>query len=188
MEAIRKAKREVKSFKVGDQIVLGRYTATAVAQDETGTTFCFDQVYGEKPTAGPGDEKRAVTLYKSKAMDSVRDLLVPFSSTKFDLDYTFRSPTAEEIWPKQFLKSVLATEIAGADKRWEYMKDAKNQVGYTVDGKVRPYWTCSVVGYDSPKAREGSNVYFVGGDRIDSCETGHLDYGIYWRPVFKLKV
>lgn len=193
MEVIRKVKKEVKRVLLGDQIVLGRYTATAVAQDGSGTTFCFDQVYGESPMKTPFDAKRMRALYKSKAMDSVRDKFVPFFDDVADVDPAevpltfFRSPTAEEVFAKQQLRPVISTTIPGADTRWEVMKDASYRIGIGVDGFLHSYWTESLVKPESTTySNAGSDVVvdFSGGlNFVDSNNSV-----IYWRPVFKLKV
>lgn len=187
MEVIRKCKKDVKKFQVGDQIVLGRYTATAVAQDESGTTFCFDQVYGEAPMKGPFDWKKTGTLYKSKIMDSVRDMLVPFvMGAGEDLLSTFRSPTAEEVAPKTNLRAVDSTVIPNANKRWEAMKSGY-RIALDVNGKPRNYWTESTVNPNSQICKnEGSHVYVTASGFLGGIDPDQSSY-IYWRPVFKLK-
>ena len=193
MEVTRKVKKEVKKVQLGDQIVLGRYTATAVAQDTSGATFCFDQVYGETPMKESLDVKRVKALYKSKAMKDVANFLVPLFDDVANVDPAdqplvfFRSPTAEEIFSKQHLRSVISTTIPGADKRWEVMKDASYRIGIGVDGFLHSYWTESLVKPDSATySNAGSNVVvdFSGGlNFVDGNNSV-----IYWRPVFKLKV
>lgn len=186
MKVMRKFEKEVKKFKIGDQITLGRYTATAMAQDETGTTFCLDQVYGEKPMRY-GDEKRIKALYNSKMFDEVRDLMVSFRPEWDDeIEAPFRmlrSPTAEEIWGKRVASGILPAAVDGADKRWEAMKDTRNRIGFDVKGCIRNYWTESFTGNDEIN---GHVILCFDGDAaaID-MECG--DNYVFFRPVFKLK-
>lgn len=194
MEVIRKCKKEVKKFQVGDQIVLGRYTATCMTVDNTGATFCFDQVYGENPTKGPYDWRRMKALYKSKAMDSIRDKLALLQSDESEgVDPAetpllfFRSPTAEEVFAKQRLRAVESSIFPGSDKRWDAMKNGSYRIAATVDGKLACYWLDSIVKPESETAKKfGSGVY--------TSHFGELMFGdmdaenyIFWRPVFKLK-
>ena len=196
LEVIRKAKKEVKTIQLGDQIVLGRYTATAVAKDASGTTFCFDQVYGESATKSPWNITRMKLLYKSKAMENVAYLLVPVFDVKNtkDIDPTdnplifFRSPTAHEIFPKQKLRSVLHPDnIPGADKRWEIMKSGY-RVATDVDGYPHAYWLDSLVNPESPMyEKNGANCLISHAGTLDFRDAEDVDY-VYWRPVFKLDV
>lgn len=195
MEVIRKCKKEVKKVQVGDQIVLGRYTATAVAQDASGTTFCFDQVYGDTPAKTPFDWKRMKALYKSKAMESVRDKFVPLFDDVANVDPAdlpltfFRSPTAEEVFAKQQLRPVEPTTIPGADKRLDIMRSAAYRAAVDVNGRLCAYWTDSLVKPDSPTYEKfGSNVYVNHIGCIEFDDADRPDNYIFWRPVFKLKV
>lgn len=187
MKVIRKVEKEVKKFKIGDQIALGRYTATAMAQDETGTTFCLDQVYGEKPMAY-GDEKRIKALYNSKMFDEVRDMMEPFVFVNRDsgerVGMLLRYPTAEEIWGKRVASGILPTTIEGADKRWEAMKEARNRIGFNVKGGIRGYWTDSFIGSDD-EINGHVTVCFDGNAGATDVKDG--DNHVYFRPVFKLK-
>lgn len=213
MKVIRKFNKEVKKFKIGDQITLGRYTATAVAQDETGTTFCLDQVYGEKPM-GYGDGKRIKALYNSKMFDSVRDLMVSFVPDEEGEIYpscVLRSPTAEEIWAKQSIHFIQPTVLDGAKTRWSAMKDTRYRLGFDVNGVIRAYWVDSVVNIAYQAFREDQAVIFGVHDgniqtRVFEPEqskgshvivsinglTGTVDpedpeTSVYMRPVFKLR-
>lgn len=195
MEVIRKVKKDVKKVQVGDQIALGRYTATAVAQDVSGTTFCFDQVYGETSTKTPYDEKRMKALYKSKAMESVRDKFVPLLDDVANVDpletplLFFRSPTAEEIFARQHLRSVELGQIVGCTTRWKAMKDGSYRAAFDVNGVARPYWTESMAKEDSQAYRcQGTNVIVRHNGSLDYSDTGKENSYVYWRPVFKLKV
>lgn len=198
MEVIRKVKKEVKKVQVGDQIVLGRYTATAVAQDASGTTFCFDQVYGETPTKTPFDARRMKALYKSKAMDSVRNLITPLFKLEEETEGNvnpsevplvfFRSPTAEEVFSKQRLRSIVKAETQGTDKRWEAMKNGSYRVGAGVDGESHAYWTESTVNPESPVYKtQGSNIFVHVSGVMGAVDPDKQNY-IFWRPVFKLNV
>ncbi len=198
MEVIRKFVKEVKAFKLGDQIKLGRYTATAVAQDERGTTFCFDQVYGETPVKTPFDAKRMKALYVSKTMDPVRDLIIPLYPEDVVQDCEmdakdvplmfFRSPTAEEVFPKNFTRPIRPSEFLEARKRWEAMKGGSYRIGVTVDGRVCPYWTESAAKTESQVAQnEGANAYVSQGGSIIFTNLDGSAKNVFWRPVFRLK-
>lgn len=186
MKVMRKIEKEVKKFKIGDQITLGRYTATAMAQDETGTTFCMDQIYGEKPMAY-GDRRRIKTLYNSKMFDEVRNLMVSFYP-KMDDDFDpwiqmLRSPTAEEIWGKQIASGIHPTTIEGADKRWEAMKDIRNRIGFGRHSVAYTYWIDSLVGKDS----DICNVVACHNGEVGVVDLLDESRYVYFRPVFKLK-
>lgn len=182
MEVMRMFEKEVKKFKIGDRITLGRYTATAMAQDETGTTFCLDQVYGEKPMAY-GDRKRIKALYNSKMFDKVRDLMVSFyPELDDDIEPAFRmlrSPTAEEIRGRSFIPPVNPTTIEGANKRWEAMKDVRNRIGFNTSDVICSYWVDSFIGDERA-------FFFVDNFGVVDCKDSDQLLA-HFRPVFKLK-
>lgn len=188
MKVMRKIEKDVKKFKVGDQITLGRYTATAVAKDDTGTTFCLDQVYGEKPMKY-GDRKRIKALYNSKMFNEIRDLMVSFypQEETIELDPSLcmlRSPTAEEIWGKKIASGIHPTTIEGADKRWEAMKDSRNRIGFKTNGHICSYWVDSLAGKDEDICTL-TVIYNGQTGAIDLEDAYDVEY-VYFRPVFKL--
>lgn len=128
MKVIRKVEKNVKHFQVGDQIAIGRYTATAVEKDNDGMIFCLDQVYGEKLLECEKIEGKLKGLFTSKAFGEIKDLLMPISQDKDGNDIYFRLPFITELYSEYKCNP------------WEYAKNSAYYYGHDISGRSWPYW------------------------------------------------
>ena len=131
MKALRKQEVSIQTageFKVGDQIQIGKYTATCQKVARKGALFLLDQYLDEpfkmnqENTNEGGYEASDLRkeLQKNSVLeifDSVREMMVPFKNG--DL---LRIPYAEE-----FFGDVDSYEPSGK-KQWPLMKDRKNRI------------------------------------------------------------
>lgn len=131
MKVLRKQEvtiQEAREFKVGDQIEVGKYTATCQKVTKKGALFLLDQ-YLDEPfkmnrentnEGGYEESDLHVELQKNSILEifgSLRERMVPFKNG--DL---LRIPYAEE-----FFGDVDAYEPSGK-KQWPLMKDRKNRI------------------------------------------------------------
>lgn len=128
MKVIRKVEKNVKHFQIGDQIKVGRYTATAVEKAEDGMLFCLDQVYGETPVKQEKITAKLKSLIRSQAFKAYKELLVPFVDDTDGEEFYFRLPDIKEIYAD--LKQ----------NPWEYAKNKPYWHGHDIFGKERLYW------------------------------------------------
>ena len=131
MKVLRKQEVSIQTageFKVGDQIQIGKYTATCQKVARKGALFLLDQYLDEpfkmnqENTNEGGYEASDLRkeLQKNSVLeifDSVREMMVPFKNG--DL---VRIPYAEE-----FFGDVDSYEPSGK-KQWPLMKDRKNRI------------------------------------------------------------
>lgn len=184
MKVIRKRFVEVKSYRIGDQIIVGRYTATAVAQDKEGTTFCLDSVYGSASVTPDKIELALRRIYLGKAFSEIRDKMIPVYPASDKEDETtvsyVRCPTAQELFapgiiPKEFMN--MKVRIPGANKRWNLIAVPMYHGGVTKNGLNAHYWTESFI-----DCEEGGRFMVAAGLGTLMAVTS-----AYIRPVFKLK-
>ena len=157
MKVIRKVEKNVKHFQIGDQIKVGRYTATAVQKAEDGMIFCLDQVYGERPVKQEKITNKLKSLINSQAFKAYKEFLVPFESDADGNEFYFRLPSITELYSD--LK----------ENPWEYIKKDKTSLyfyGQDIFGNARDYWSA--------------------GD-ITSLVTESEEEALFIRPVFKLR-
>ena len=181
MEALRKQEVSIQAageFKVGDQIEVGKYTATCQKVTKKGALFLLDQYLDEpfkmnQQNTNEGgyeasDLRRA--LQKEAVLDifsSVRGMMVPFKNG--DL---LRIPYAEE-----FFGDVDGYESSGK-KQWPLMKDRTNRIAIREREAYEWGWLQNKV--------KSSSADFTG---VDSYGYTYYDYasnscGV--RPVFRL--
>lgn len=181
MKALRKQEVSIQTageFKVGDQIQIGKYTATCQKVTRKGALFLLDQ-YLDKPfkmnqenTNEGGYEASDLRkeLQKNSVLeifDSVREMMVPFKNG--DL---LRIPYAEE-----FFGDVDSYEPSGK-KRWPLMEDRKNRIAIR---EGEPYeW-----GWLQNKLKS-SGADFAHVDSLGLANCDHASYSLGVRPVFRL--
>lgn len=128
MKVIRKVEKNVKHFQIGDQIKVGRYTATAVEKADDGMIFCLDQVYGEKPVKQEKIAAKLKGLISSQAFKAYKDLLVSFGQDEDGKEIYFRIPAIKELYTvfKEYV--------------WEYAKNKPYYTGCDIFGRFQLYW------------------------------------------------
>lgn len=150
MIAIRKTEipiKNIKDFKIGDQIKLGEYTATCQKIGKKGSIFLFDQyldnhlicMYNKKDECFKGYEGSEVRKFllefeKNYIFDDIREYMIAFKNG--DL---LRIPMAEEIFYKE---DVLNKYYPILNKtQWLLMKDKTNRLAFwRKDGKQKSSW------------------------------------------------
>lgn len=181
MKVLRKQEVAIQAaneFKVGDQIEVGKYTATCQKVTKKGALFLLDQYLDEpfkmnrENTNEGGYEASDLhkELQKNSILDifsSVRDRMVPFKNG--DL---LRIPYAEE-----FFGDVDGYEPSGK-KQWLLMKDRKNRIAIREGEAYEWGWLQNKV-----KSSAASFAY-VGDDGLAACDCASNSYGA--RPVFRL--
>ncbi len=183
MKVLRKQEVSIQTtgeFKVGDQIQIGKYTATCQKVTRKGAIFLLDQYLDEgykmnrENTNEGGYEASDLRkeLQKNSVLeifDSVREMMVPFKNG--DL---IRIPYAEE-----FFGDVDSYEPSGK-KQWPLMKDRKNRIAIR---EGEPYeW-----GWLQNKLKS-SGTSFAGVSLVGyaSCGAASTSGGV--RPVFRLRL
>lgn len=181
MKALRKQEVTIQAageFKVGDQIEIGKYTATCQKVTRKGALFLLDQYLDEpfkmnqENTNEGGYEASNLRkeLQKEEVLDifsSIRDMMVPFKNG--DL---LRIPYAEE-----FFGDVDEYEPSGK-KQWPLMKDRKNRIAIR-EGEAYEW------GWLQNKVKSSSAAFacvYYGGYADCSGASGSI--GV--RPVFRL--
>lgn len=181
MKALRKQEVTIQAageFKVGDQIEVGKYTATCQKVTRKGALFLLDQYLDEafkmnqQNTNEGGYEASDLRkeLQKESVLDifsSVRDMMVPFKSG--DL---LRIPYAEE-----FFGNVDGYEPSGK-KQWPLMKDRKNRIAIR-EGEAYEW------GWLQNKVESSSATFAVVGS-IGATDCIRASYSSGVRPVFRL--
>lgn len=181
MKALRKQEVTIQTageFKVGDQIEVGKYTATCQKVTKKGALFLLDQYLDEpfkmnrENTNEGGYETSDLRkeLQKNSILDifsSVRDMMVPFKNG--DL---LRIPYAEE-----FFGDVDDYEPSGK-KQWSLMKDRKNRIAIREGESYEWGWLQNKV--------KSSSAHFarVIGHGGTNCYGASNSRGV--RPVFRL--
>ncbi len=181
MKALRKQEviiQAAKEFQVGDQIGVGKYTATCQKVTKKGALFLLDQYLDEpfkmnRENTNEGGYEASdlrTELQKNSILDifsSVRDMMVPFKNG--DL---LRIPYAEEIFG-----DVDGYEPSGK-KQWPLMKDRKNRIAIREGETYEWGWLQNKV--------ESSAAGFacVYGDGYAGYVFASISLGV--RPVFRL--
>lgn len=181
MKVLRKQEVSIQTtseFKVGDQIRIGKYTATCQKVTRKGALFLLDQYLDEayKMNRENTNEGGYVAsdlrkeLQKNSVLeifDSVREMMVPFKNG--DL---IRIPYAEE-----FFGDVDSYEPSGK-KQWPLMKDRKNRIAIR---EGEPYeW-----GWLQNKLKS-SGPYFACVSHVGSAAYYDASVSSGVRPVFRL--
>lgn len=181
MKVLRKQEvtiQAAKEFQVGDQIEVGKYTATCQKVTRKGALFLLDQYLDEpfkmnRENTNEGGYEASnlrMELQKDSILDifsSIRDRMVPFKNG--DL---LRIPYAEE-----FFGDIDEYEPSGK-KQWPLMKDRKNRIAIREGEAYEWGWLQNKV--------KSSSAYFarvIGNGLSNSC---YASYSGGVRPVFRL--
>lgn len=167
-------------FKVGDQIQVGKYTATCQKVTKKGALFLLDQYLDEpfkmnRENTNEGGYEASdlrTELQKNSILEifsSVREIMVPFKNG--DL---LRIPYAEE-----FFGDVDAYEPSGK-KQWPLMQDRKNRIAIREGEAYEWGWLQNKL--------KSSGAYFAGVNDIGlTCYYGASgSAGV--RPVFRFRL
>lgn len=181
MKVLRKQEvtiQAAKEFQVGDQIEVGKYTATCQKVTRKGALFLLDQYLDEpfkmnRENTNEGGYEASnlrMELQKDSILDifsSIRDRMVPFKNG--DL---LRIPYAEE-----FFGDIDEYEPSGK-KQWPLMKDRKNRIAIREGEAYEWGWLQNKV--------KSSSAYFahVGSRGNAYYYFASYSYGV--RPVFRL--
>lgn len=137
MKVLRKTEVDTCSFKIGDQIALGKYTATcqAISEDVKTATFLLDQYLDEVYQMNStntieggylGSELRKnlnMDLSTDNNFDSIRDCLIKDKNGDF-----FRIPTIDELfdghsWPLMNSDKKNRMALRQNDYEWGWLQD-----------------------------------------------------------------
>ena len=181
MKALRKQEvtiQTAREFKVGDQIEVGKYTATCQKITRKGALFLLDQYLNEpfkmnRENTNEGGYEASnlrTELQKNSILEifaSIRNMMVPFKNG--DL---LRIPYAEELFG-----DIDAYEPSGK-KQWPLMKDRKNRIAIR---EGEPYeW-----GWLQNKVKFSAAFFaYVYDDGYTAYGYASSTYGV--RPVFRL--
>lgn len=167
-------------FKVGDQIQVGKYTATCQKVTKKGALFLLDQYLDEpfkmnRENTNEGGYEASdlrTELQKNSILeifDSVRDMMVPFKNGNL-----LRIPYAEE-----FFGDIDEYEPSGK-KQWPLMKDRKNRIAIR-EGEVYEW------GWLQNKVKSSGTDFADVANRGDTaCSGASASVGV--RPVFRLRL
>lgn len=181
MKALRKQEVTIQAageFKVGDQIQVGKYTATCQKVTKKGALFLLDQYLDEpfkmnRENTNEGGYKASdlrTELQKNSILEifsSLREMMVPFKNG--DL---LRIPYAEELFG-----DVDAYEPSGK-KQWPLMKDRKNRIAIREGETYEWGWLQNKV------KSSGASFALVRDYGGTSCYGASASLGV--RPVFRL--
>lgn len=167
-------------FKVGDQIQVGKYTATCQKVTKKGALFLLDQYLDEpfkmnRENTNEGGYEASdlrTELQKNSILEifsSVREMMVPFKNG--DL---VRIPYAEE-----FFGDVDTYESSGK-KQWPLMQDRKNRIAIREGEAYEWGWLQNKV------KSSGTNFASVYGS--GSTHSYYASYSLGVRPVFRLRL
>lgn len=181
MKALRKQEVTIQTageFKVGDQIQVGKYTATCQKVTRKGALFLLDQ-YLDEPfrmnrentnEGGYEESDLRTELQKNSVLaifESVRNMMVPFKNG--DL---LRIPYAEE-----FFGDVDGYEPSGK-KQWPLMKDRKNRIAIREGEAYEWGWLQNKV--------KSSGTLFARVSRFGNSYFSYASNSGGVRPVFRL--
>lgn len=181
MKALRKQEVTIQAaseFKVGDQIQVGKYTATCQKVTKKGALFLLDQYLDEpfkmnRENTNEGGYEASdlrTELQKSSILeifDAVRDMMVPFKNG--DL---LRIPYAEELFG-----DINEYEPSGK-KQWPLMKDRKNRIAIREGEAYEWGWLRNKV------KSSGVSFALVYSNGTALCYSASNSIGV--RPVFRL--
>ncbi len=181
MKALRKQEviiQAAKEFQVGDQIGVGKYTATCQKVTKKGALFLLDQYLDEpfkmnRENTNEGGYEASdlrTELQKEEVLDifsSIRDMMVPFKNG--DL---LRIPYAEE-----FFGDVDGYEPSGK-KQWPLMKDRKNRIAIREGETYERGWLRNEV--------ESSSAHFARVTTNGTAPYANASNSGGVRPVFRL--
>lgn len=182
MNALRKQEETIQAaceFEVGDQIQVGKYTATCQKVTKKGALFLLDQYLdnsfrmNQENTNEGGYEESDLRkeLQKNSILDifsSVRDTMVPFKNG--DL---LRIPFAEELFGYTD-----DSYVPSGKKQWPLMKDRKNRITIREGEAYEWGWLQNKI--------ESSSCYFTRVDASGNLYYYKASFSFGVRPVFRL--
>lgn len=178
MQVLRKQILEVKKFEVGDQIEVGKYTATCQKIDGEKAVFLLDQYLDKAYSMNDTDTNRG-GYRQSRLRNDIKDA---------DMDENFVS-IREHLIPYDngdLLRLATVDEMFGGNdcfdsddsEQWELMKDRRNRIADRKGEKYEWGWLQNIV--------KNSSAYFAlvnyYGDA--GCNSASSSFGV--RPVFRL--
>lgn len=181
MKALRKQEVTIQTageFKVGDQIQVGKYTATCQKVTKKGALFLLDQYLDDaysmnRENTNEGGYEASdlrTELQKNSILeifDSVRDMMVPFKNGNL-----LRIPYAEE-----FFGDIDKYEPSGK-KQWPLMKNRKNRIAIREGEAYEWGWLQNKV--------KSSVTYFACVVNYGTAYSNSASYSYGVRPVFRL--
>ena len=179
MVVIRKQEMVVNSVHIGDQIQVGKYTATCQKITESGGIFmldqCLDKPYGMNRTVTNVGGYEASDLRKDLIddfktdvnFDSIRHMLVPFENG--DL---VRIPTIGEFFGQDNFY------VMDKAKQWELMKNRSNRIADREGIPLEWSWLQNTV------KMSAARFAVVGNTGLAASNSASLSLGV--RPVFML--
>lgn len=180
MNVMRKQEIETSAVKVGDQILVGKYTATCQKVADGNAIFLLDQ-YLDKPYPmnnrctneggyNASDLRREFkNILLDPNFDGIRDLLVPFANG--DL---MRIATVGEMFGYDDYYEMDDAE------QWELMKDWRNRIALREDDEYEWGWLQNKV--------KNSAAAFAGVSSGGNANCGGASTSFGVRPVFQLVV
>lgn len=183
MKVLRKQEVSIQTtgeFKVGDQIQIGKYTATCQKVTRKGALFLLDQYLDEaykmnrENTNEGGYEasdlrKKLQENSVLEIFNPVREMMVPFKNG--DL---LRIPYAEE-----FFGDVDSYEPSGK-KQWPLMEDRKNRIAIREGEAYEWGWLQNKL--------KSSGTFFAGVSRRGLADYHYASYSGGVRPVLRLRL
>lgn len=181
MKTLRKQEVTIQAageFKVGDQIEVGKYTATCQKVTKKGALFLLDQYLDEpfkmnRDNTNEGGYEASdlrTELQKNSILEifaPIRDMMVPFKNG--DL---LRIPYAEE-----FFGDVDGYEPSGK-KQWPLMKDRKNRIAIREGEAYEWGWLQNKV--------KSSSAFFASVNNYGDASYCYASGSLGVRPVFRL--
>lgn len=167
MEVIRRQKMNVRTFKVGDQITVGKYTATCQRLTDKTAIFLLDQYIDKSYTMTELISKDFTQIQEDSNFESIKTTMVKFDSGKY-----FRLATIGEMFgPNDFY------EDDGCEQ-WELMKDRRNRIAFR-KGDLEWGWLMNKTKMSSTAFAHVADYGFAGYGNASNS------FGV--RPVFQLK-
>lgn len=167
MEVIRRQKMNVRTFTVGDQITVGKYTATCQRLTDRTAIFLLDQYLDKSYTMNELISKNFTQIQEYPNFESIKSMMVEIDSGKY-----FRLATVGEMFGSDDFY-----ENDGFEQ-WELMKDRHNRIAFR-KGDLEWGWLMNKT--------KMSSAYFARVDYYGSAtySVASLSRGV--RPVFQLK-
>lgn len=177
MKVLRKYEKEVKKFKVGDQIQVGKYTATCQKIEGKNAIFMLDQ-YLDKAYGRLTDicAKMTVDLMDDSNFKEITLNVVPWCMTG-NADIYFRLPYVGEMFGKDDFYE--PDNVDGTwEEQWELMKYRPNRIAEREGEEYEWGWLMNRV-----KGHASFFALVTGNGRSDD----HASTSLGVRPVFILQ-